>query len=267
MAALNVSNCTNITAADLKNVTDIESNLRILYALEMPQIPLEPILSLLKSPSNKIDQIYHTALFQKALQVFPKDRKDLTQDPQSDNPAMANPVDQLILVKALQKAQNFPEKNAREYFDWRAFEFCEENMYNHCVVCPFGDLPLQATSLLRWPLKLPVLKPNHWSVILIHEYLVGRDEENSIKPRYAIVSPVEEGPSNGALPKFRVIDMETFLEEVMADQDRDNLATFWAGHGATLTAKIGEQEVHELMPVVKGNLNGAPDFWPYDMAT
>ena len=55
--------------------------------------------------------------------------------------------------------------------------------------------------------------------------------------------------------------METFLKEVMTDQDRDNLATFWAQHGAPLTEKIVEQEVHELMPLVKRNLDGGPDFW------
>ena len=84
------------------------------------------------------------------------------------------------------------------------------------------------------------------------------------KSRYAFISQVEEGSSNGAPPKFRVIDMETFLKEVTTDQDRNSLATFWARHGAPLTEKVGEQEVQELMLLAKGDLNGAPDFWPYD---
>ena len=47
LTTLNVSNCTHITAADLKNVASIGSKLHTLYALEIPQVPLETILSLL----------------------------------------------------------------------------------------------------------------------------------------------------------------------------------------------------------------------------
>lgn len=99
---------------------------------------------------------------------------------------------------------------------------------------------------------------------MIDESSGGWNEKLVQKSQYAIISQVEEGSSNGAPPKFRVIDMETFLKEVMKDQDRDKLATFWARDGAPLTEKVGEREVQELMPVVKGDLNGAPDFWLYD---
>lgn len=142
------------TAADLENVINIESNLHTIYALEMSQIPLEIILSLLNSPSNGIGQVYHTELFQKAHQVFPRERKDLIQAPQPDNLAMANPIDQLILVRVLhEKSQDAPKNTAREYFDWKAFNFQKlnqsERLYSHCIVCPFGDIALHATSLLR----------------------------------------------------------------------------------------------------------------------
>lgn len=79
MTTLNVSDCTHITAADLKNVINIESNLHRIYALEMLQISLEIILSLLNSSSNGIEQVYHTELFQKAHPVFSREPKDLIQ--------------------------------------------------------------------------------------------------------------------------------------------------------------------------------------------
>ena len=119
MTTLNVSNCAHIAAADLENVINIESNLHTIYALEMPQIPLGTIIYILNSPSNRISQAYHTELFQKALQIIARERKDLIQTPQSDNFSTANPIDQLILVRVLlEKSQDEPKRRAREYFDW-----------------------------------------------------------------------------------------------------------------------------------------------------
>ena len=152
MTTLNISNCTQITAADLKNVADIRSNLHTLYALEVPQIPLETILFLLKSPSNKIGQAYHTELFQKAFQVFPKTRKDLVEAPQFENIEMANPIDKLIIVKLYYEDKDIPESRDTGKPYWKAIDFQElnerDNVGNHGVVCPLGDIPLQATSVL-----------------------------------------------------------------------------------------------------------------------
>ena len=81
--------------------------------------------------------------------------------------------------------------------------------------------------------------------------------------RYALISPLEEASTNESLPKFRVIDMETFLQELLRNGSEEH--SFWAQQGAPLTEKVGAQEVQDLMPVVRKILQGTRDYWPYDV--
>ena len=58
--------------------------------------------------------------------------------------------------------------------------------------------------------------------------------------------------------------MENFLKMVVGGRKHTELASFWEQHGAPLTEKIGEQEVQELMPFLREELQRGRDYWPYN---
>lgn len=78
-----------------------------------------------------------------------------------------------------------------------------------------------------------------------------------------MISPVEETSVEGQLPMFRVIDMESFLKMNVAKSDHME-TRFWEEHGASLTETIGEQEVQELMPLIREELQRHRDYRLYD---
>lgn len=57
MRSLNISNCAQLSAADLESAVELNTNLQTIYALEMPRIPLETVVSLMNRPSNNIRMI------------------------------------------------------------------------------------------------------------------------------------------------------------------------------------------------------------------
>ena len=117
--------------------------------------------------------------------------------------------------------------------------------------------------IYRSPLELPVLKPNQWSILLIHEMPIDRSKDTA-RLRYAVISPVEETSVEGQLPTFRVIDMESFLKMVAGIREHTEIASFWEQNGAPLTEKIGEQEVQELMPLVREEMQRGRNYRPYN---
>ena len=118
--------------------------------------------------------------------------------------------------------------------------------------------------MYRWPSELPILKPNQWSILLVHEIVIDKNEDTE-RYRYALISPVEETSIEGQLPTFRVIDMESFLEMVVGKREHAGIASFWEQHGAPLTEKIGEKEVQELMPLVRKELQRCRNDLAYNV--
>lgn len=116
--------------------------------------------------------------------------------------------------------------------------------------------------MYRWPSELPVLKPNQWSILLVHESVIDKNGDTE-RYRYAMISPVEETSVEGQLPTFRVIDMESFLEMAVGKREHAEIANFWEQHGAPLTEKIGEKEVQELMPLVRKEMQRCRNYLPY----
>ena len=57
MNSLNISNCAHLTTEDFESAVDKNTSLQTIYALEMPQIPLETVVSLINRPSNNIRTI------------------------------------------------------------------------------------------------------------------------------------------------------------------------------------------------------------------
>ena len=116
----------------------------------------------------------------------------------------------------------------------------------------------------RSPLELPILKPNQWSILLVHEMAFDKRKDTA-RLRYAMISPVEETSAEGQLPMFRVLGMESFLEIVAGKHEHMEIASFWEQHGAPLTETIGEKEVQELMPLVRKELQRHRGYLPYDV--
>ena len=114
-----------------------------------------------------------------------------------------------------------------------------------------------------WPLDLPKMVPGQWTVIIIHEFDQNRYYKQSRRlcenTRCALISPIDNDDDSvpqGAT-RYRVIDVETFLEESMdgstpeSKEEKEELTKFWKEKGNALMDVCTAEEVHELIPALE----------------
>ena len=110
-----------------------------------------------------------------------------------------------------------------------------------------------------WPIGLPEMASDQWTVLIIHEYVhpsIEKEKDISRKTRCVLISRLNAETDSCHKVRYCVIDVETFLSTTMessadtSQRGKDNLKACWKENGPSF-AGICESEVHEILSVLE----------------
>ena len=117
----------------------------------------------------------------------------------------------------------------------------------------------------NWPIPMSALIPGKWTIVVVHEALVGhqvkRHPNLSAKIRYAMIT-IKDSPTQDLV----VADMSTFLNQVakagnQTETDPHELHDYWATQSKSIVPSGGkvelcdEQEVRDLLQTIFSETN------------
>lgn len=152
--SLDLSHLHQLSEADLTKTLAVESRLETLYLLEMPQITLECLNTLLSNPNLPLKNIYHTSLLRCSLDDRLK-YSTLTTNILSPPfaPSHTNPIKHLLWARVLQTgAKPNLRKSDGVTIDWPraqpATDLNDTEDKIHAAVFPLHDTLLPPTKLI-----------------------------------------------------------------------------------------------------------------------
>lgn len=151
-------------------------------------------------------------------------------------------------------------------------------------VGPFPEALFTAASTAAgvvfcpWPMGMLELRPGQWTVVMINEDYFDYDSsdcnpnDGTARTRYALVSPMEhDRKSSQPTPEYRVLDMESFLRESLANStnakpDLEELIESWNLHSKDRLAVSEASEINDILAVLPEHISRKRESKGFEMA-
>ena len=156
--SLDLSRMRQLSEVDVKSILDADSTgqLETLYLLEMPQISVQFVASILNQATSRFKNIYHTELFRSPIADCDSDYqklKSVIQAPPFVVTTPNSPIKQILWARILSlNDQPHLRKSDGVTIDWQrsepAYDFIHFENKMHSAVFPLHDIYLPPTKLV-----------------------------------------------------------------------------------------------------------------------